>query len=403
MVAMMTDTDPEQLTTQLTRGVEGLYAEAELKSKLSAGRPLRVKLGLDPTAPDIHLGHSVVLRKMRLFQDIGHKAVLIVGDYTAKIGDPSGRDVTRPVLDDNTIARNAQTYLDQAGLIIDTAPDKLEVRHNSEWLAALSFADVLHLTGQVTVQQMLHRENFKQRMADEREIVVSEFMYPLMQGYDSVMIEADVELGGTDQTFNNLMGRQLQERGGQAKQVVMVMPLLVGLDGHEKMSKSKGNYVGVTDEPNDMFGKLMSIPDRLMRNYFDLLTDVPEARIDSLLNAQHTHPRDAKDVLARIIVEQYHDIASANAASEEFRRRFSEHELPGDMQVKSVTTSPIGILTLIVECGFASSNSEARRLVQQGGVTFADQKVSDPTAHVDVAGDPVLKVGKRRVCQVCVG
>ncbi|MDP7348922.1 MAG: tyrosine--tRNA ligase, partial [Phycisphaeraceae bacterium] len=372
---MMTDTDPEQLTTQLTRGVEGLYAEAELKSKLSAGRPLRVKLGLDPTAPDIHLGHSVVLRKMRLFQDIGHKAVLIVGDYTAKIGDPSGRDITRPVLDDNTIARNAQTYLDQAGLIIDTAPDKLEVRHNSEWLATLSFSDVLHLTGQVTVQQMLHRENFKQRMADEREIVVSEFMYPLMQGYDSVMIEADVELGGTDQTFNNLMGRQLQERGGQAKQVVMVMPLLVGLDGHEKMSKSKGNYVGVTDEPNDMFGKLMSIPDRLMRNYFELLTDVPEARIDSLLNAQYTHPRDAKDVLARIIVEQYHDIASANAASEEFRRRFSEHELPGDMQVKSVTTSPIGILTLIVECGFASSNSEARRLVQQGGVTFADQKV----------------------------
>ncbi|MAG16811.1 MAG: tyrosine--tRNA ligase, partial [Phycisphaerae bacterium] len=198
MVAMMTDTDPEQLTTQLTRGVEGLYAEAELKSKLSAGRPLRIKLGLDPTAPDIHLGHSVVLRKMRLFQDIGHKAVLIVGDYTAKIGDPSGRDITRPVLDDNTIARNVQTYLDQAGLIIDTAPDKLEVRHNSEWLATLSFSDVLHLTGQVTVQQMLHRENFKQRMADEREIVVSEFMYPLMQGYDSVMIEADVELGGTD-------------------------------------------------------------------------------------------------------------------------------------------------------------------------------------------------------------
>ncbi len=392
----------EQLAV-LTRGVEGNYTPDELRAKLAIGRPLRVKLGMDPTAPDLHLGHAVVLKKMRQFQDLGHKAVLIIGDYTARIGDPTGRDSTRPILDEASIDANAKTYLDQAGCILDLSPDKIEVRRNSEWLGDLSFADVLRLTGQVTVQQMLHRENFKKRMADETEIMVSEFMYPLMQAYDSVVIEADVELGGTDQTFNNLMGRQLQEKSGKAKQVVLVMPLLVGLDGTEKMSKSKGNYVGVTFDPNDMFGKVMSIPDALMSNYFTLLTDLPSDRIVSLCDPQHTHPRQAKDVLGRTIVETYHNCDAAIAASEEFRRRFAEQKLPSDIETKTVDSSPIGIVQLVRAVGFASSNSDARRLVEQGAVTFGDDKVTDLKAQVEIEGEVVLRVGKRRVCKVVLG
>jgi tyrosyl-tRNA synthetase len=392
--------DLQDQVERLSRGCEGIYSPPELQAKLRSGRPLRVKLGMDPTAPDIHLGHAVVLRKMRQFQDAGHVAVLIIGDYTAKIGDPTGRDTTRPVLDDDAIAHNAETYLQQAGKILDTSAGKLEVCRNSEWLSRLSFADVLRLTGQVTVQQMLHRENFAKRMESGREIVVSEFMYPLMQGYDSVVIRADVELGGTDQTFNNLVGRDLQAKAGQEKQVVMVMPLLVGLDGHEKMSKSKGNYVGLTDAPEEMFGKVMSIPDTLMLNYFTLLTDLPADRIHSLTDAAVTHPREAKDTLGRVIVEEFHGRDAANHASEAFRRRFSEGQLPDEMPTHVVAESPIGILALLTHVGFAPSNSEARRLVQQGGVVYAGAKITDPKATVAIDGPAVLQVGKRRVCRV---
>lgn len=390
----------QDILTELSRGVDSVYNLVELKRKLESGRQLNIKLGMDPTAPDIHLGHTVVLRKMRQFQDLGHKATLIIGDYTARIGDPTGRDTTRPILDEAAIAANAQTYLQQAGKILDTAPDKLEVRHNSEWLAKLGFADVLKLTGQVTVGQMLHRENFKKRMAEEKEIMISEFMYPLMQAYDSVVIKADVELGGTDQTFNNLMGRQLQERDGQEKQVVIVMPILVGLDGHEKMSKSKGNYIAVNDEPNDMFGKIMSIPDNLMRNYFELLTGLPTDRISSLLDDKMTHPREAKDILGRVIVEEFYTPHDALAASEEFRRRFAEHKLPTDIQTVPASINPIGLLTLIREAGFASSNSEARRFVEQGAVSINDQKITDVAAMITISDKTILKVGKRKICQV---
>lgn len=394
--------DIEQQLQELGRGVENLYTLEELRAKLAKDRPLRVKLGMDPTAPDIHLGHAVVLRKMRQFQDFGHKAVLIIGDYTARIGDPTGRDTTRPILDERTIADNAQTYLDQAGKILDMAPDKLEVRWNSQWLAKLSFADVLRLTGQVTVQQMLHRENFRLRMEKQTEIMLSEFMYPLMQGYDSVVVEADVELGGTDQTFNNLMGRELQHKAGQEKQVVMVMPLLVGLDGHEKMSKSKGNYVALTDDANTMFGKIMSIPDTLMRNYYELLTNLPEDRIVSVVNPDETHPRDAKDVLGRIIVEEFHGRDAANEASQEFRRRFSEHALPSDIETRSVGAAEMGVVQLLRAVGFAASGGEAKRLIAQGAVTFNDQRITDPQATVTIEGEPVLKVGKLRICRVKV-
>lgn len=387
---------------QLSSGVEGLYSPEELGAKLAVGRPLRIKLGLDPTAPDIHLGHVVQLRKLRQFQDMGHKAVLIIGDYTARIGDPSGQDITRPILDKATITANAATYLEQAGRIIDTAGDKLEVRSNSEWLSKLSFADILRLTGKVTVQQMLHRDSFKQRMKNQAEIAVSEFIYPLMQGYDSVVVQADVELGGTDQTFNNFMGRQLQEKDGQEKQVVMVLPLLVGLDGCEKMSKSKSNYVGVTDEPNEMFGKLMSIPDTLMPDYFRLLTDLSKQRISSLLDVERTHPREAKDVLAQAIIETFYDRQEANAASREFRSRFSDHQLPSDIETKLIGDEIVGVIALLRKVGFATSNSEARRLIVQGSVTFDDQKITNPNMSVQVKGQPVLKVGKRRVCKVSV-
>lgn len=387
---------------RLSGGVEGLYSPEELRAKLAVERPLRIKLGLDPTAPDIHLGHVVQLRKLRQFQDMGHKAVLIIGDYTARIGDPSGQDITRPILGEATITANAATYLEQAGRIIDMSEDKLEVRRNSEWLSKLSFADILRLTGRVTVQQMLHRDSFKQRMKNQTEIAVSEFMYPLMQGYDSVVVQADVELGGTDQTFNNFMGRQLQEKDGQEKQVVMVLPLLVGLDGREKMSKSKGNYVGVTDEPNEMFGKLMSIPDTLMPDYFRLLTDLSKQRISSLLDVEQTHPREAKDVLAQVIIETFHDRQVANAASCEFRSRFSDHQLPSDMETKLIGDKTVGVIALLRKVGFATTNSEARRLIVQGSVTFDDQKITNPKMSVQVKGQPVLKVGKRRVCKVSV-
>lgn len=397
MLAMSTT---QNILTDLQRGVDSCYSLEELKRKIESGKQLNIKLGMDPTAPDIHLGHTVVLRKMRQFQDLGHRATLIIGDYTARIGDPTGRDTTRPILGEEDIAANAETYLQQAGKILDTTKDKLEVRYNSEWLAKLSFADVLKLTGQVTVGQMLHRENFKKRMADEKEIVISEFMYPLMQAYDSVVIKADVELGGTDQTFNNLMGRQLQEKDGQEKQIVMVMPILVGLDGHEKMSKSKGNYVAVNDKPNDMFGKIMSIPDNLMLNYFKLLTGMPEDRIASLLDEKTTHPREAKDILGRVIVEEFYTTQDAVGASEEFRHRFAEHQLPTDLQTVTASENPIGLLSLIREAGFASSNSEARRFVQQGAVSLDGNKITEPTTQLTLDQPMILKVGKRKICQV---
>jgi tyrosyl-tRNA synthetase len=398
----MTQLTPADQLAQLKRGVEAVYSEAELLAKLASGRKLRIKLGMDPTAPDIHLGHTVVLRKMRQFQDLGHRAVLIIGDYTARIGDPTGRDTTRPILDQATIQANAKTYLDQAGAVLDLDPAKFDLRFNSEWLAKLSFADVLKLTGQVTVQQMLHRENFKLRMDTGREIMVSEFMYPLMQAYDSVVLQADVELGGTDQTFNNLMGRQLMEKSRLDKQVVIVMPLLVGLDGHEKMSKSKGNYVAVQDPPGEMFGKIMSIPDALMANYYRLLTPLPESRIAELTDPASTHPRQAKDALGRCIVEQFHGAEAANQAAAEFKRRFAEGALPTEMEEHALADAEHALAPLIAKLKLAASNSEARRLIEQGAVTFDNQKITDPKARVTIPADRpvILQVGKRRVCRL---
>ena len=401
--------ETERQLAVLHRGAVEVYTEDDLRAKIARsiadGRPLRVKLGMDPTAPDIHLGHTVVMGKMRQFQDLGHRAVLIIGDYTARVGDPSGQDHTRPVLSEEQIRANARTYFEQAGKVLDLSEDRLEIRTNSEWLAGLTFADVLRLAAHMTVARMLERDSFERRHKAGDPIGIHEFLYPLMQGHDSVAIEADIELGGTDQTFNCLVGRELQRSHGQEPQVVLTTPLLVGLDGTEKMSKSKGNYVGVTDSPKEMFGKLMSIPDALMENYFTLLTDVPLREIRETLRSEH--PRDAKQRLARSITARYHDAAAAEKAADEFRRVFAEHENPREISTVYLSlkdlhldpkTGQVGVASTLVASGFAPSNSEAMRLISQGAVWIDDLQITDPKAVIDPksATGSTLRVGRKK-------
>jgi tyrosyl-tRNA synthetase len=398
-------TQQEQLQL-LLRGCDKTYTADELGARLRASResnrPMRVKLGLDPTAPDIHLGHTVVLRKMRQFQDLGHKAVLIIGDYTARIGDPSGVNKTRPILTSEQIDANAKTYFDQAGRILDTSEDRLEIRYNSEWLENLSFAELIQIAAKKTVAQMLQRDSFKNRLDAGEDVFLHEMLYPIMQGYDSVCIKSDVELGGTDQTFNNLVGRDLQKASGQKPQIVIVMPILVGLDGVQKMSKSKGNYIGVTDEPNDMFGKVMSIPDELMENYFTLLTDLPEDQIAILTDPSKTHPRQAKGELGKMIVAQYHGPDAGVSAADEFDRVFKQHDVPTDMPEIQLPSAPIAIVELICTAGFADSRGAAKRLVKQGGVSIDGEKISSIDAEIAPTDGQVLKVGKRKFGQLKV-
>lgn len=382
----------EQQLELLVAGCETVVTREELLKKLQTGRPLRVKLGCDPTAPDLHLGHSVVLRKLRQFQDLGHKAVLIIGDYTARVGDPTGQNKTRPMLSPDDIERNARTYFEQAGKILDTAPDKLEIRRNSEWLAKMTFADVIRLTGKMTVARMLERDTFEKRHKAGEPIGVHEFLYPLMQGYDSVVIKADVELGGTDQTFNNLVGRDLQRDAGQEPQVVMILPILEGLDGVEKMSKSKGNYIGLNDPPKDMFGKTMSISDELMaRWYARLLGKKPEG-----------HPMQAKKALARALVEQYHGPEAARRAAEDWDKQFSKHDYRDVAETLTVPAGQIWIVELIEKTGRFKSRSEIRRVIQQGGVTLDGQKITDDKARVTVCDGQILKAGKLVVVKLAV-
>jgi len=402
---MSTQVVIEQLK-QLSRGTVEIYTQQELGQRLAeaaqAGRQMRVKLGLDPTSPDIHLGHTVVLRKMRQFQDLGHKAVLIIGDYTARIGDPTGQNTTRPMLSPEQIEQNAKTYFEQAGKILDTSPDKLEVRHNSEWLADLRLADIIRLASNMTVARMLERDTFEIRYKKGDPIGVHEFLYPLMQGYDSVMIHSDVELGGTDQTFNNLVGRDLQRMNGQPAQIVITSPILVGLDGVQKMSKSKGNYVGVTDEPSNMFGKIMSISDEMMANYYTLLTDLPTERIAELVNPAVTHPKEAKVLLGKTIVAQFHGQAAADAAAAEFDKIFAKGQLPDDMPEIALPAAPITIKNLLTACKLVETGGEAKRLCAQGGVTVDGQKAADPNAEITPRDGMVVQVGKRRFAKLLV-
>jgi tyrosyl-tRNA synthetase len=391
-------TADEQLNL-LAQGCESVVTRDELKKKLEQGRPLRFKLGCDPTAPDLHLGHSVVLHKLRQFQNLGHKAVLIIGDYTALVGDPTGQNKTRPMLSEADIERNAKTYFDQAGKILDTAPDKLEIRRNSEWLAGMRLVDVLKLMSQMSVARMLERDTFEKRYKADVTISLHEFLYPLMQGHDSVMIKADVELGGTDQLFNNLVGRDLQRNAGQEPQVVMVLPILEGLDGVEKMSKSKGNYIGIGDTPKDMFGKTMSIGDELMWKWYTLLFGKTPGEIADL---KRGHPMEAKKTLAHAIVAQYHDAAAADLARGDFEKQFSKKDLAEIAESLSVPAGEIWIVELVEKTGKFKSRGDIRRIIQQGGVTLDGQKITDDKTKINVRDGQILKAGKLVVVKLMV-
>ncbi|MHC5172211.1 MAG: tyrosine--tRNA ligase, partial [Planctomycetota bacterium] len=342
----------------LKRGTVEVFREEELVARLTEaaknGAQLRAKLGMDPTAPDIHLGHTVVLRKLRQFQDLGHKAVLIIGDYTARIGDPTGQNTTRPMLTPEDIKQNAQTYFDQAGKILDMSPEKVEVRYNSEWLADMKLADVIKLTASMTVARMLERDTFELRYKNGDPIGVHEFLYPLMQGHDSVAIKSDIELGGTDQTYNNLVGRDLQRLDGQKPQIVITMPILVGLDGVQKMS-----------------------PDELMENYFTLLTNIAAEEIAILCDASKTHPKEAKVKLGKIIVEQFYGADAADAAAVEFEKVFAQNQLPDDMPEVEIGAELILASKLLTHCNLVASGGEAKRMCKQGGVKINDEKISN--------------------------
>jgi len=399
----MSDNFAEQINL-IKRGTVEIYREDELAQRMAVaakeGRQMRIKLGMDPTAPDIHLGHTVVLRKLRQFQDLGHKAILIIGDYTARIGDPTGQNSTRPMLSGDQIKANAETYFEQAGKILDTSEDKCEIRYNSEWLADMRLADVIKLTGSMTVARMLERDTFELRYKKGDAIGIHEFLYPLMQGWDSVMIKSDVELGGTDQTFNNLVGRDLQRLDGQPPQIVITMPILVGLDGVQKMSKSKNNYIGVTDDPKDMFGKAMSISDEMMENYYTLLTDLDEARIAELIDPSRTHPKEAKVLLGKMIVKQFYNEATAEVAAAEFDKVFAQNKLPDEIPQVQITAEPITAAKLLLHCNLVESGGDAKRMIKQSAASINDDKITDPNAEITPTDGMIVRVGKRKFAKL---
>ena len=400
--------DIREAMALIARGTDTFLIQSEFEQKLArskaTGEPLRCKLGLDPTAPDIHIGHTVVLNKLRQLQDLGHTVIFLVGDFTAAIGDPSGRNTTRPPLTREQIEANAQTYLNQAGMVLDL--DKTEVRYNSEWSNALGATGLIQLASRYTLARLLERDDFAKRFKEELPIAMHELLYPLMQGYDSVALKADLELGGSDQRFNLLVGRELQRQYGQEPQCILTMPLLVGLDGVQKMSKSKKNYIGITDPANDMFGKVMSITDDLMWNWYDLLSLRSNAEIAQLKKecAEGRNPRDAKVLLAREIIERFHDKAAAAAAEAEFTARFQKGAVPNDIKDVTVAapTGEIGIMQLIKAAGLAPSNAEAGRNIDQGGVRIDGESVRDRTLKIQAGAEFVLQVGKRRWARVKV-
>jgi tyrosyl-tRNA synthetase len=388
----------DQQLARIRRGAAEIVVEAELRAKLErslrTGTPLKVKLGLDPTAPDLHLGHTVVLQKLRDFQDLGHQVIIIIGDFTGMIGDPTGRSETRRPLTWDEIRENAETYKAQLGKVLDMG--RTQVRFNSEWLGPLSFEQIIRETAHLTVARILQREDFAARYVAGRPISLHEFLYPLAQGYDSVALGADVELGGTDQTFNLLVGRDLQRAHGQEPQVALTVPILEGLDGAQKMSKSLGNYVGINEPPADIYGKLMSISDALMFRYFELATRVPQEEVAGL---RRLHPMDAKKRLARTVTAMYHGEAAAAAAEAQFARVVQRKEIPENIDVIHLKTPNDGepAWKIVVQAGTVASNSEARRLIQQGAVEIDGARISDPGHKVMVSGlSRLLQVGKRK-------
>ena len=390
----------ETVLAELKRGVEEVYSEADLIEKLKENRPLRVKLGADPTAPDIHLGHTVVLNKLRQFQNFGHEVIFLIGDFTATVGDPSGKNTTRPPLSREDVLRNAETYKEQIYKILD--PQKTRIVFNSDWLGELGTVGMIRLTSNYTVARMLERDDFKKRFNNNQSIAIHEFIYPLLQGHDSVALEADIELGGTDQTFNLLIGRELQKAAGQKPQVAMTLPLLVGLDGEKKMSKSLGNYIGVTEAPNEMFGKIMSISDELMWDWYNLLSFRPLTEIAQLKADVEAgkNPRDVKILLAKEIIARFHSEADADAAEQEFINRFQKGAMPDEMP-EFTFEGEIGLATLLKEAGLVPSTSEAIRSAQQGGVKIDGEKVDDVKQNAQ-KGTFVYQVGKRKFARITV-
>jgi len=388
----------------IRRGADELIVEEDLARKLAKGKPLRVKAGFDPTAPDLHLGHTVVLNKMRQFQDLGHHVMFLIGDFTGMIGDPSGRNATRPPLTPDQIAANAETYRSQVFKVLD--PVRTEILLNSTWCTQLGASGMIKLSAKYTVARMLERDDFAKRFADQRPISIHEFLYPLMQGYDSVAMKADVELGGTDQKFNLLVGRELQRHFGQEPQVILTMPLLEGLDGVNKMSKSLGNYVGIQDPAEEMFGKLMSVSDDLMWRYAELLSFESMETIAGWRRsvAEGANPRDVKVTLAQEIVARFHDQLAARRALEAFEARFRHGEIPQDLpeQVIGVPAEGGGIAQVLKSSGVCPSTSEALRMLEQGGVRVNGEKVSDKALRLPAGATYILQVGKRKFARVCL-
>lgn len=394
--------DWQAALAEIKRGTDEILPEDALIEKLKSGKPLTIKAGFDPTAPDLHLGHTVLINKLRAFQQLGHNVVFLIGDFTGLIGDPTGKNVTRKPLTKEQVLTNAKTYQEQVFKILD--PEKTQIRFNSEWMDQLGAAGMIKLAASQTVARMLERDDFKKRYANEQPIAIHEFLYPLVQGWDSVALQADVELGGTDQRFNLLMGRELQKEQGQSQQVVLMMPLLEGLDGVQKMSKSLNNYIGITDAPNEMFGKIMSISDELMWRYYDLLSFKPLEEIAELKQqmADGANPRDIKITLAKEIIARFHSADAAEAAHQDFIQRFQKNAIPDDMPEVSIalTDGEVAIGYLLKEAGLVGSTSDAMRMIKQGAVKIDGEKVTDTRLVLTEKGENVYQVGKRKFARI---
>ena len=390
--------DEAKIEALLSRNVEELIDRKHLREALMADKKLRVKLGIDPTSPDLHLGHAVVLRKMREFQDLGCVAVLIIGDFTGQVGDPTGRSKTRQPLSAAEVKKNEKAYLKHAGKILDMK--KAEVVHNNDWFSKEGIAAIMKLASSASMQQILHRADFKKRLAEDSDVTLLEMLYPLFQGYDSVQVKADVELGGTDQLLNLLMGRQVQKRYGMPEQDVLTVPLLEGLDGEKKMSKSYGNYIGLDETPEDMFGKIMSLPDALVLKYFMLCTDLSEKEVARF--KKELGPKELKEKLAAEVVTLYHGIKAAIAAQENFEKVFSRREIPDDIPDLKLKKSEMSALEVVVSARIFTSKSEARRLIEQGGFDVDSQVIKDPKKPLKIKGGEVVKIGKRRFFRLTI-
>lgn len=391
---------------ELKRGCEELLLEQDFKEKLATGRPLRIKAGFDPTAPDLHLGHTVLINKLRQFQQQGHLVLFLIGDFTGVIGDPTGKNATRKPLTSEQVAENAETYKQQIFKILD--PEKTQICFNSEWMGKMSAADLVQLAAQHTVARMLERDDFQKRYSSNQPIAIHEFLYPLVQGYDSVALKADVELGGTDQKFNLLMGRELQKTYGQKPQTVMMLPILEGLDGVQKMSKSLNNYIGINEPANEMFGKIMSLSDEIMWRYFELLSFKPLSQIEAYKDAienEGANPRDIKFELGMEIVERFHDTAAAEKAKEDFLQRFQKGQLPEEVDdyVLASSAAPWMLGSALKESGLVASTSEAIRMIKQGAVKIDGEKILDTKMILELSKPAVLQVGKRKVIRVSLG